>query len=78
MKEDQCHKIFGPPLEWGQIVNIGSPHLDFGAPFEVIALLARQEVALVWLSHAIVLLTWTEQGCNQIQDLVIGERRILV
>ena len=35
--EDRCHKILGPPLEWG-------PHRDFGAPFEL-ALSARWEVA---------------------------------
>ena len=44
----RCHKILGPPLEWGpmgpHIVNIMGPPLGFWAPFEL-ALLVRREVA---------------------------------
>ena len=46
----RCHKILGPPLEWGpmgpHIINIWGPHRDFGAPFELV-LLARREVAFI-------------------------------
>ena len=52
----RCHKILGPPLEWGpmgpHIINIMAPHWDFRAPFEL-ALLARREVAFGTVTHAI-------------------------
>ena len=45
--DDRCHKILGPPLEWGPILlTLWAPHRDFGPPLEL-ALLARREVAFI-------------------------------